>query len=158
ARELEVAITLPKEDDRFRAELTIDGVELLGKDLVEFRGDTLLISPAQLVEDEVVQSALDEGEHKITLSVGRLFLSDAVFEWSYAVDSIAPVLDVPSALDPVDIKSEVTVRGEVEADAELFFNGEPLDHDDGRFAVHFDHPPSGALHFEAVDKAGNRTE
>ena len=49
------------------------------------------------------------------------------------------------------------MRGKVEPDVDLRFDGEPLDNDDGRFAVDFDHPPTGTLHFEAIDRAGNRT-
>lgn len=157
AEKLAVSITMPKEDDRFRAELTVDGVELLAEELLEFDGDTVTVSPADLVDGELVESALDEGEHTIALTVSRLFIGDARFEWTYAVDSVAPVLSVPSALDPVAIDAEVTLAGEVEPDAELFFNGEPLEHDDGRFEIDFDHPPSGALAFEAVDRAGNRS-
>ncbi|MET0726821.1 MAG: hypothetical protein ABWZ76_00825, partial [Acidimicrobiales bacterium] len=154
-RDLAVSITMPKEDDRFRADLTLDGVPLL-EDL-EFSGDTLELRPAQLVEQELVEGAIDEGEHRITLTVERMFIASSVFEWTYAVDSVAPTLSVPADHDPVDIAEPVTVRGEVERDAELFLDGEPLDTDDGRFEVSFDHPPTGALRFEAVDRAGNAT-
>jgi hypothetical protein len=155
AEDLAITVTLPKADDRFRAALDLDGVELL--DDLEFRGDTLRVVPADLVESDLVDSALVEGEHTLTLSVGRMFLSDAVFRWTYTVDSVAPTLDVPPSLDPVAIDGPVTVRGTVEPDAELTLDGEPLDTDDGRFEVAFDHPPTGALHFVAVDRAGNRT-
>lgn len=155
AADLAITISLPKADDRFRASLTLDGVDLL-EDL-EFVGDDLRVVPRELVESELVQSALDEGEHTLTLSVGRLFITDSVFRWSYAIDSVAPALSVPPALEPVPIDEPVTVRGEVEPDVELRFDGEPLDNDDGHFQVEFDHPPTGPLHFEAVDRAGNRT-
>ena len=155
AADLAIALTIPASDDRFRASVTLDGVELT-EDL-EFAGDTLVVEPAGLVEAELVEGALDEGEHRIRLSVGRLFLPDSTFEWTYVVDSVAPILEVPSALDPVPIEEAVTVSGTTEEDAELFLNGEPVEHDDGRFAVSFEHPPTGALQFEAVDPAGNRT-
>jgi hypothetical protein len=155
AEDLDIAISLPKSDDRFRAALTLDGVDLL-EDL-EFKGDAVHIAPAELVESKLVESALDEGEHTITLSVGRLFISDSVFHWTYAVDSVAPTLEVPPALDPVPIDEPVTVRGKVEPDVDLLFDGEPLDNDGGQFEVDFDLPPTGALRFEAVDRAGNRT-
>lgn len=153
AEQLAVSITLPKADDRFRAALTLDGVDLL--DELEFVGDTIRIEPRRLVESELLDSALEEGEHTITLSVGRVFLSDSVFQWRYTVDSVAPVLQVPAALDPVPIDEPVTVRGEVEPGAALELAGEPVDTDDGRFEVSFDHPPTGALRFSAVDEAGN---
>ncbi len=155
ADDLDISITLPKSDDRFRAALTLDGVELLEE--LEFRGDSFRIRPAQLVEAELVESALDEGEHTITLSVGRLFLADSVFTWRYAVDSVAPALEVPRTLDPVAIDAAVTVSGRVEPGAELTFAGDSLEVDDGRFEVSFDHPPTGPLRFEALDRAGNRT-
>jgi hypothetical protein len=155
ADDLEITISVPRADDRFRAALTLDGVELLEE--VEFRGDTLRVAPAELVRSELVQSALDEGEHTLTLSVGRLFLPDSVFRWTYAVDSVAPTLEVPPTLDPVPIDQPVTLRGQVEPDVELRFAGEPLAYEDGRFEVAFDRPPTGPLHFEAIDRAGNRT-
>jgi hypothetical protein len=155
AHDLDIAITLPKEDDRFRAAVTLDGVELL--EHLEFVGDTLRLRPADLVQQELVAGALSEGEHEIVLSVGRLFLSDSVFRWTYAVDSVPPILEVPVAHDPVAIDEPVTVRGTVEQGAKLHLDGEPVEVVEGRFEVPFDHPPTGALHFEAVDRAGNRT-
>ncbi|MFP5254705.1 MAG: putative glycoside hydrolase [Acidimicrobiia bacterium] len=155
AAELGIALSIPNSDDRFRASVSLDGVELT-EDL-EFTGDTLVVEPAELVADELVEGALDEGEHRLRLSVGRLFLPDSTFEWTYVVDSVAPVLEVPSSLDPVPVEEAVTVSGTTEPDAELFLNGEPVEHDDGRFAVDFAHPPTGELRFEAVDPAGNRT-
>jgi hypothetical protein len=155
AADLDVRLTMPSSDERFRADITVDGVELT-EDL-EFRGDTLRLRPAQLVESELVEGALDDGEHEIEVSVTRLFLGDSTFRWTYVVDGVAPRLEVPRSHDPVAIDAEVTVSGEVDPDAELFFQGEPLDHDDGRFSVDFDFPPAGALRFEAVDEAGNRT-
>jgi hypothetical protein len=155
AQGLDITIRVPKDDDRFRAAVTVDGVDLL--DDLTFVGDTLRIRPVDLVTSELVVGALDEGEHVISLSVGRLFLSDAVFRWTYAVDSVAPTLEVPAALDPVPIDQPVTVRGQVEPDAELLLAGAPVETDDGRFEVTFDNPPTGALEFEAVDRAGNHS-
>ncbi len=155
AADLSITLALPKSDDRFRAALSLDGVALL--DDIEFVGHSLTVVPAKLVESELVAGALDEGVHRLTLSVGRLFISDAVFHWTYVVDSVAPALDVPSSLAPVPIDEPVVVRGTVEAGARLRLDGEPVDTDDGAFAVPFDHPPTGALRFEAIDGAGNRS-
>ena len=152
---IEVAIAVPESGDRFRAEVTVDGIDVL--EHAEFEGDTLRLRLADLVTDEVVESALDEGEHAVRVSVGRLFLADSVFQWRYAVDSVAPVLEVVATLDPVPIDEPVEVAGTVEEDAALLLDGEPIDTDGGRFKVEFEHPPTGALHFEAVDRAGNRT-
>ena len=155
AEDLVISISIPAESDRYRADLTLDGVPLLEE--LEWKGDTLEVVPADLVDSELVESALDEGEHRLVLSVGRPFISESVFEWTYAVDSVAPVLEVPGSLDPVPIDEPVTVRGEAERGSELFLDGELIDDDGGAFAVDFDHPPTGALTFEAIDPAGNRT-
>lgn len=154
AKELEIAVTVPDSDDRFRAEVQLDGVKVM--DDLEFEGETLRIVPEELVTDELVPGALHEGEHELVVSVGRLFLPDSVFRWTYSVDSTPPSLTVQPTTDPVAIDAEVTVAGEVEDGAELFLDGEPVPNEDGRFALVFDHPPTGLLHFEAVDRAGNR--
>ena len=154
---LGIAIQIPEPDERFRAVVRVDGT-VLDSDAIPFEGDTLVLEPDELVEAELVETALDEGEHEIEVSVSRLFLGDSRFRWTYVVDSVAPQLDVPATLDPVPIDQAVTVAGTVEESATLSFDGQPLDHDDGRFEVAFDHPPSGPLHFEAVDEAGNRIE
>jgi hypothetical protein len=157
AEDLDIAITLASADDLFRAELKVDGVPILDELEPEANGTTVRIRPAALVESELVEQALAEGEHKIELSVGRLFLGDSTFRWSYVVDSIAPTLELPSSLDPVPIADPVTVHGTVEDGVDLQFRGEPLDTDDGEFSVDFDTPPTGALEFVATDEAGNRT-
>lgn len=157
AEDLDIAITLASSDELFRADLKVDGVAVLEDLEPEADGATVRIRPAQLVETELVAQALAEGEHKIELSVGRLFLPDSTFRWSYVVDSIAPTLELPASLDPVPIADAVTVRGTVEDGVELRFRGEPVDTDDGEFSVDFDSPPTGALEFKAVDEAGNST-
>ncbi len=155
AQALDITITLPNEDDRFRAALTVDGVDV-SEDL-SFVGDTVRIRPAQLVESELVAGALQEGEHVIVLSVGRVFLGNSVFRWRYVVDSVPPVLEVPTTVDPVPIDEPVSLFGTVEPGATVLLGGRPIATDErGRFEVGFDRPPTGALHFEAVDRAGNR--
>lgn len=155
AEDLAIAISIPDDGDRYRAELVLDGVPLL-EDL-EWTGDTVEVVPAELVTSELVESALDEGEHVLVLSVARPFIAASEFRWTYTVDSVAPVLSVPASFDPVPIDEPVTVRGEAERGAELYLDGELIDDDGGAFEVDFDHPPTGALTFEAVDEAGNRT-
>ncbi len=155
AKGLDISISVPGADDRFRSALTVDGIDVL--ETVPFVGDTLHVRPTELVRSKLVEGALDEGEHAITLSVGRIFLSDAVFSWHYAVDSVPPLLQLPSSLDPVPIDRPVTVRGKVEAGATLRFAHKQLDTKGGRFAERFAHPPTGPLRFEATDRAGNRS-
>jgi hypothetical protein len=158
AEELDIRITLDDPDQLFRADLEVDGVPLLEDLEPEADGRTIRIRPAQLVEGELVERALAEGEHTIELAVGRVFLGDSTFRWSYVVDSIAPKLRLPRSLDPVPIDKGVTVRGTVEEGADIRYRGEPLDTDDGEFEVEFGTPPTGALRFEAVDEAGNTTK
>lgn len=158
AEELDIRITLEESDQLFRADLTVDGVPLLEDLEPEADGRTIRIRPAQLVESELVEQALAEGEHVIELAVGRVFLGDSTFRWRYVVDSIAPTLELPRSLDPVPIDEAVTVRGTVEEGAEVRYRGERLDTDDGEFEVEFGTPPTGALRFEAVDEAGNTTK
>ena len=157
AEDLDIRITLNSVDDLYRSDLKIDGVSVLEDLEPEADGRTLRIRPEALVETELVEQALAEGEHRIELSVGRMFLRDATFDWTYVVDSIAPSLEVPASLPPVPIDEPVTVEGDVEEGVELRLDGEPVDVDDGSFAVDFDSPPTGSLAFEAIDEAGNRT-
>jgi hypothetical protein len=158
AEELDIRITLDDNDQLFRADLKVDGVPLLEDLEPEADGRTIRIRPAQLVESELVEQALAEGEHVIELDVGRVFLGDSTFRWRYVVDSIAPRLELPRSLEPVPIDEAVTVRGAVEEGAEIRYAGEALDTDDGTFEVEFGTPPTGALRFEAVDEAGNTTK
>ena len=157
AEELDIRITLDSSDELYRSELQIDGVDVLEDLEPEADGRTLRIRPAQLVENELVEQALAEGEHRIELSVGRMFLGDSTFTWRYVVDSLAPTLEVPASLPPVPIDEPVTIEGEVEDGVALQLGDQPVETDDGRFAVDFDSPPTGALAFTAVDEAGNRT-
>jgi len=155
AERLRLELVMPSEGERFRARVSFDGVDITED--VEFRGDTLALRPADLVEDELVETAMREGDHVVEVSVSRLLLGDSRFRWSYTVDGTAPKLQVPRSLDPVPIDEPVTVSGEVEPGAQLLFQGEPLEQEDGRFSVQFDYPPAGALRFEAIDAAGNRS-
>lgn len=157
AAELDIALTFASPDELFRSTLTVDGVDVTEDLAPQDNTTTVQISPKALVDSELVKHALDEGEHEIKLSVGRLLLGDSQFTWRYSVDSVAPVLDLPGSLDPVPIAEPVTVRGSVEEGASLAYGGKPLDIDDGQFEVEFDTPPSGALHFTATDEAGNQT-
>jgi len=157
AAELDIRISLASTDELFRSELKVDGVPLMEDLEPEADGTTIRLRPAALVETELVEQALAEGEHEIELSVGRMFLGDSTFTWTYVVDSIAPRLELPSHLDPVPIDEPVTVEGTVEEGVELTHAGDTLDVDDRRFAVEFGTPPTGALAFTAVDEAGNAT-
>lgn len=157
AEDLDIRIRFASPDELFRASLTVDGVPLLDDIEPEADGVTVRIRPADLVDDDIVDQALEEGEHRIELSVARMFLADSTFKWTYVVDSIAPDLGLPTSLAPVPIDEPVTVSGTVEDGVDLFLDDRPIDQRGGRFAVDFDRPPTGSLEFTALDEAGNRT-
>jgi hypothetical protein len=157
AGDLDITIALASSDEVFRSTLTIDGIEVRDGVRPDPDGTILQVLPAALADSGIVEYALDDGEHVIELSVGRVFLPDSQFRWTYVVDSIPPEIDLPTSLDPVPIAEPVTVRGTVEEGVDLYHAGEPIEERGGEFAVEFATPPTGALTFEAVDEAGNRT-
>jgi hypothetical protein len=157
AGELDISIALASSDELFRSTLTVDGIDVLESIEPEADGTTVRLQPAMLAEAEIVEHALTEGEHVVELSVGRMFLADSTFRWTYVVDSVAPEIELPTSLDPVPIDQPVTVTGEVEEGVDLRLAGQPVEEDDGRFSVDFATPPTGALAFEATDEAGNTT-
>jgi hypothetical protein len=157
AAALDVTIEFATGEELYRADLTVDGIPVLEDVELPDDATSVQVRPQELVDDEIVENALTEGEHRIELAVSRPFLGDSTFDWTYVVDSVAPTLEVPPALDPVPIADPVTITGEVEEGVDLFLGDEPVDEDDGRFAVDFDSPPTGSLAFAAVDEAGNRT-
>ncbi len=112
----------------------------------EADGRSVRIRPADLVETELVEQALAEGEHKIELSVGRMFLGDSHLHVDATSSTASPPRSTcrPTSI-PCRSPTPVTVTGTVEEGAELSFGGEALDADDGEFAVEFDTPPTGAL-------------
>src|SRR3546814_2443393 len=69
ARDLDLELVMPSSGERFRATVRVDDV-VISEDL-EFEGDTLRLRPAELVESELVESALSEGEHAIEVAVPR---------------------------------------------------------------------------------------
>ena len=166
AEELDIRITLDSADELFRSDLQIDGVSVLEDLEPEADGRTLRIRPAELVESELVEQALAEGEHRIELSVGRMFLGDSTFTWSYVVDSIAPTLDVPGQpRRRCRSTSPSRSRARSRRAWSCGSTTSPIDNDDGSFAVDFDSPPTGSLavrgdrrgrqpHAEARGRAG----
>ena len=70
ASDLDITIALDSSDELFRSNLKVDGVPLLEDLEPEADGRSVRIRPADLVETELVEQALAEGEHTIELSVG----------------------------------------------------------------------------------------
>ncbi len=145
AEAMEVALVFD-DDDLARATLTFDGRDVT--DEAEIEGRMLRWRPGPLAE----------GDHELRLSVPRMLLGHSVFDWDFAVDATAPVIDAPGQLAAVPIDEPVTVRGTVEPGATLRYrDGQvPID-DGGRFAIRFDVAPAEPLLLEAVDRAGNRS-
>ena len=124
----------------------------------EADGRTLRIRPADLVESELVEQALAEGEHRIELSVGRMFLGDATFTLELRRRQHRPRRSTcPPACRRCRSTSPSRSRARSRRTWSCRLDDQPIDNDDGSFAVDFDSPPTGSLAFEAIDEAGNRT-
>ena len=158
AEELDIRITLNSADELFRSDLKVDGVSVLEDLEPEADGRTLRIRPAELVESELVEQALAEGEHRIELSVGRMFLGDATFTLELRRRQHRPRRSTcPPACRPCRSTSRSRSRARSRRTWSCGSTTSPIDNDDGSFAVDFDSPPTGSLAFEAIDEAGNRT-
>lgn len=145
AEELALRFEFASDEAAAEATLTVDGRVV---DEPGVLGPFMAWQPAE---------PLEEGEHSVTVAVPRAVFGDSVHRWDFVVDGTPPALDVPSAVDPVDIDSPAEVSGTVEEGATLTVDGDEVDVDDGRFTLSFDRPPAGALTLEAVDRAGNTT-
>ena len=156
AEELDVRITFASSDELFRSDLEIDGVSVLEDIEPEADGRTLRIRPADLVESELVEQALAEGEHRIELSrSGGCSSATPPSRGTTSSTASPPPSTYRPACEPVPIDESVTIEGEVEEGVELRLDDQPIDNDDGSFAIDFDSPPTGSLAFEAIDEAGN---
>ncbi|HEY8544735.1 MAG TPA: putative glycoside hydrolase [Acidimicrobiales bacterium] len=142
---VDVRITFESPEDAEASTLSFDGEPIEDP---EVEGETMRWKPP---------AELDEGEHVLSLEVPRALLSDAVFEWSFVLDTTPPTIEAPPVVDPVDVDESAEVVGRVEPGATLRVDGRKAEVDaDGSFAVEFRRPPAGAVAFEAVDVAGNR--
>lgn len=131
-----------------RATLTLDGEDVMAEQTDEmatgFKWDPEELTP---------------GEHRLELHVPRVLLPPSKFTWDFVVDDTPPKVNVARVQPAVPIDQPVTVTGSVEDGATLEFEGEPVDLDaDQGFAIPFELPPAGPLHFRSVDRAGNVTE
>ena len=158
AEALDIEIALDSSDQLFRADLTVDGVPLLEDLKPEADGTTVRIRPADLVETELVEQALAEGEHKIELSVGpdvprRLHVQLELRRRQHRPEARAA--RQPRPRPDRRRRSPCTARSRTapsSASAARRSTSTTVS-----FAVDFDTPPTGALEFTAVDEAGNRT-
>lgn len=146
ATALDLRFDFDSEDQAAEATLTVDG------EVVEDRGvlgTAMVWKPPQ---------ALEEGEHSIEVAVPRAVFGDSVHRWDFTVDGTAPTLDVPGAVEPVEIDETSEVTGTVERGAVLTVDGDEVDVDGrGRFTLTYQRPPTGPVRLEATDAAGNRT-
>jgi hypothetical protein len=99
---------------------------------------------------------LEEGRHVVEVAVPRPVFGDSVHRWEFTVDGTPPVLDVPSAVEPVALGAPAEVTGSVEGAAEVTVGGDAIEVEGGRFTLRYDRPPPGPIAIEAVDRAGNR--
>ncbi|HEX6166660.1 MAG TPA: putative glycoside hydrolase [Acidimicrobiales bacterium] len=146
AEALELRFDFESDEHAADATLTVDG------DVVEEPG---VLGPFMVWRPP---EPLAEGDHVIEVTVPRPVFGDSVHRWAFTVDGTPPAVDVPSAVEPVDMDSPAEVAGTVEAGARLTADGEDVEVDDrGRFTLGFDRPPAGPIALEATDRAGNRT-
>jgi hypothetical protein len=121
----------------------------------------------KLVEDPDVEKTtmrwkppadITQGKHELTLEVPRALLKNARFNWDFAFDTTPPKIQAPPVVQAVGIGKAAVVEGKVEEGTKLRVGGRPTEvDDDGSFEVSFPRPPAGAVVFEAVDPAGNRS-
>ena len=146
AEELDIRITLASSDELYRSDLKIDGVSVLEDLEPEADGRTLRIRPADAGGERAGGAGPRRGRapHR---ALGRSHVPRRRHLHAGATSSTAspPTLDVPASLPPVPIDEPVTIEGEVEEGVELRLDDEPIDNDDGSFAVDFDSPPTGSL-------------
>jgi hypothetical protein len=146
AAALEVKLEFSSVEEASEATLTVDGEVV---DEAGVLGNVMVWRPP---------APLAEGDHSIAVAVPRAVFGDSVHRWDFTVDGTPPVLEVPTAVDPVAIDDAAEVTGTVERDADLTAAGDEVRvDDDGRFTLRYDRPPAGPITLEAVDRAGNRT-
>jgi len=137
--------TVDAADRVHRATLELDGKPVPAKAFT-VEGTTLVWRPGTLAE----------GEHTVEVGVPRPALWPSTHGWTVRVDDTPPRLDVPVPAAPVGLCEAITMTGRVEKGATLVVNGAPVRHD-GTFQLGYHRPPSGPVHVEATDTAGNRS-
>jgi hypothetical protein len=148
AQSLVVRLAVAPVTNLERATLTLDGEDVL-EEQTEVLDDGFRWDPEELTP----------GQHQLRLTVPRLLLPASTFTWDFLVDDKPPTIDVAKVQPAGPIDAPVTVAGTVEPGATLELEGRPLDLDgDHGFAIDYDRPPAGPLHFRSVDPAGNVTE
>lgn len=127
------------------ATLSFDGTDILADASIE--GDAIEWEPGRL----------EEGSHRLRLTVPRPLLPEATLTWDFVVDGTPPRLSVPPYLPERGMDEPVTVEGSVEGAVDLRVDGEPYAlGDDGSFRLDYEAPPPGPVELEATDEAGNR--
>ncbi|HUF33419.1 MAG TPA: putative glycoside hydrolase [Acidimicrobiales bacterium] len=101
------------------------------------------------------EEQLAEGTYTIEVAVPRTFVGTSRQQRRFVVDGTAPQISAPALLDPVAIDDPVVIEGHVDPDSVLLADGERVEHDEGRFALHYDIPPAGPVALAAIDRSGN---
>ena len=113
--------------------------------------------PAHLVETETGGAGPRRGRAQDRATVGRLFLGDSTFRWSYVVDSIAPTFGLPTYPRPrPDRRRGDGARHGGGGRGAAVPRRAPR-HRRRRVLRRLRLAPTGALEFKAVDEAGNST-
>lgn len=103
-------------------------------------------------------SGLEEGEHKLVLSVSRPVLGNADFIYDFVVDTTAPSVDVSPQAAPLALDGSGAITGRTEPGSTVTADGRDVRVDgEGAFRLEFGRPPAGAVSIRATDRAGNVT-
>jgi hypothetical protein len=150
------AIAEPQQGD----EVSVDDLVVLldGQDVTDDadRGsDRLVYVPGELADGTYTvvigsQEPVDEGEEPSEL--------EPLHEWTFAVDTTPPDIELTSPDGAVIAGEPLTVAGTTEPGATVEVAGESVTAgEDGSFEVVLDEAPEGDLQLVAIDAAGNRT-
>jgi hypothetical protein len=141
-------------------EVSVDDLVVLldGEDVTadaDRGSDRLVYVPGELADGTYTvvigsQEPVDEGEEPSEV--------EQLHEWSFAVDTTPPDLELTSPDGAVIAGEPLTVAGTTEPGATVEVGGESVTAgEDGSFEVVLDEAPEGDLQLVAIDAAGNRT-
>ncbi len=122
--------------------LAVDGVNLLGT--AQQDGKRLLVRPP----------ALGEGDHSVSVRVGRVLRPSRNRTLSFTVDGVAPSVTA-EPLAAVERGRGVVVQGTVEKGATVRVGDIAVDVKDGKYKVELPAPAPAEVIITATDRAGN---
>lgn len=127
---------------RGASRLEVDGVDLL--EGAERDGNRLLVRPASLVE----------GQHTVSVRVGRALRPDRNRTLSFTVDAVPPAVTA-EPLAAVERGRGVVVKGTAEEGATVRSGAIEIEVKDGKYEVELPAPAPAEVIVTATDRAGN---